>query len=138
MNMALNSGVPTRVRRHSREGRGWTLARRTAILLLLSVLCLAPVSHALDFHNSTQLYRLNGVAALAFQDRLAGSVVPAYDFRTLGGSLQLFTSAALSVPGLPAGQPPRISSIESARAGFPAPMFVDLAIKVRAPPHSFF
>ena len=138
LNIATNPGVPARVHRHGREGKGWTLVSRTAILLLLSVLCLAPVSRSLDFHDSTRLYRLNGVPSFAFQDRLACSVVPAYDLRTSGGCLQLFNSAALLVPGLAAGQLPRASAIESTRAGFPTPMFVDLAIKVRAPPRPLF
>lgn len=105
---------------------------RTLILLLISVICLAPLTLT-SAGNPGQEFSAGGSAGYVFQNRLISSVVFANLLRTSGVLPHSMHSEPVSAnEDLPVY--PSARTIDLGQAGLPTSKNPDSALEVRAPP----
>lgn len=118
------------------NGKVWTMSRKTAVFLLLSIISLAPLPHSSGTFDSNHLQGSPGFPGSMFQAQSIESGAIAHCSRTAGPLPQIVHPATVSVFDSPTTH--RFSRIvKLGQWQFPASLFVSSAIQVRAPPQPF-
>jgi len=133
------AGVSMRVSKQQPKGKALRIGRRSAIPMLLFIVCFVSIFNTCHVHHFSSLQTLDVSAPLATQNKLPRSILPITQAprleAVLSRSVHWATTSAFYIPVSPHSL---ARHIEIPHEGHVLSLLVDSGLEVRAPPQCLF